>query len=88
MEDSARKSLNDVIEKRLSKETVVRPLVSCGEPADVLTQLVTVENIDLVVIATHGRTGWRRLIFGSVAEKVERLALCPVLTIRGEPEDS
>ena len=88
MEESAKKSLNEVIEKRISKEAVVRPLVSLGEPADVLTRLVDEENIDLIVIATHGRTGWRRFIFGSVAEKVVRLATCPVLTIRGEDQDS
>jgi nucleotide-binding universal stress UspA family protein len=34
------------------------------------------------VIATHGQTGWRHMVFGSVAEKVVRLAPCPVLTIR------
>ena len=33
------------------------------------------------MIATHGWTGWRRFVFGSVAEKVVRLSPCPVLTI-------
>jgi nucleotide-binding universal stress UspA family protein len=88
MEESAKKSLDEVIDKRISKETAVRPLVSRGDPADVLTRLVPEENIDLIVIATHGRTGWRRFVFGSVAEKVVRLATCPVLTIRGEDQDS
>ena len=40
------------------------------------------EKVDLVVISTHGETGFRHLIFGSVAEKVVRHAQCPVLTIR------
>ncbi len=39
------------------------------------------EKVDLIVIATHGWTGWRRFIFGSVAEKVVRLSTQPVLTI-------
>jgi nucleotide-binding universal stress UspA family protein len=39
---------------------------------------------DLIVIATHGMTGWRRLAFGSVAEKVVRLASGPVLVLRSE----
>ena len=39
------------------------------------------ENADVIVIATHGWTGWRRFVFGSVADKVVRLASCPVLTI-------
>jgi nucleotide-binding universal stress UspA family protein len=41
---------------------------------------------DLIVIATHGMTGWNKLVFGSVAEKVVRLAYCPVLVLRASPE--
>jgi nucleotide-binding universal stress UspA family protein len=37
---------------------------------------------DLVVIGTHGRGGVQRLVLGSIAEKVLRLAMCPVLTVR------
>lgn len=39
--------------------------------------------IDLVVMGTHGRTGFRRLLLGSVAEKVVRLAPCSVMVVRG-----
>jgi len=38
--------------------------------------------MDLMVISTHGHTGWRHLVFGSVAEAVIRLAPCAVLTVR------
>ncbi len=41
------------------------------------------EKIDLIVLATHGRTGLKHLLMGSVAENVVRSATCPVLTIRG-----
>jgi nucleotide-binding universal stress UspA family protein len=40
------------------------------------------ENIDLIVIATHGMTGWREIAFGSVAEKVVQHATVPVLVLR------
>jgi nucleotide-binding universal stress UspA family protein len=40
----------------------------------------------LIVIATFGKTGWRRLAFGSVTEKIVRLASCPVLVVRGIEE--
>ena len=43
-------------------------------------------NADLIVIATHGMTGWHRLAFGSVTEKVVRLASCPVLVLRANPK--
>jgi nucleotide-binding universal stress UspA family protein len=39
---------------------------------------------DMLVIATHGLTGWRRLAFGSIAEKVVRTANCPVLVLRAK----
>lgn len=41
------------------------------------------EKIDLIVLATHGRTGLMHLLMGSVAENVVRSAKCPVMTIRG-----
>jgi len=44
------------------------------------------DSADLIVIATHGMTGWHRLAFGSVTEKVVRLASCPVLVLRANPK--
>jgi nucleotide-binding universal stress UspA family protein len=44
------------------------------------------DGADLIVISTHGMTGWHRLAFGSVAEKVVRLASCPVLVLRANPK--
>jgi nucleotide-binding universal stress UspA family protein len=46
-------------------------------------QAAAKEGADLIVIATRGQTGFKRLVFGSVAEKVVRLAGVPVLSIRG-----
>ena len=40
------------------------------------------EHIDMVVISTHGTSGWRPAVFGSIAEKVVRLAKCPILLLR------
>lgn len=40
------------------------------------------EHADMVVISTHGLTGWHPLVFGSIAEKVLKLAQCPVLLLR------
>jgi nucleotide-binding universal stress UspA family protein len=44
------------------------------------------QEIDLIVMGTHGRRGLRRFIMGSVAEEVVRLARCPVLTMRGDED--
>jgi nucleotide-binding universal stress UspA family protein len=45
------------------------------------------KDVDLVVMGTHGRTGLRRWVMGSTAEKVLREAPCPVLTVRTKEED-
>jgi nucleotide-binding universal stress UspA family protein len=55
---------------------------SMGDAASEIARIAEEENVDLIVIATHGVTGWRRFIVGSVTERVVRLAACPVLTIQ------
>jgi nucleotide-binding universal stress UspA family protein len=60
----------------------MRGLVGRGEAAEEINRLATDEKVDLIVLATHGWTGWRHLVFGSVAEKVLREAPCPVLSVR------
>ncbi|GMW03498.1 MAG: universal stress protein [Candidatus Hydrogenedentota bacterium] len=58
--------------------------VTTGAPHREICHAVSARNIDLVVIPTHGRTGIVHALFGSTAERVVRLAPCPVLTIRPE----
>jgi nucleotide-binding universal stress UspA family protein len=57
-------------------------LLLVGDPASALVQTAEKENVDLIVMGTHGRTGLTRLLMGSIAEAVVRRANCPVLTIR------
>lgn len=45
------------------------------------------ENVDMIVLSTHGRTGLSHLLIGSVAERVVRHAPCPVLTLRSKARD-
>jgi nucleotide-binding universal stress UspA family protein len=63
-----------------------RTVVATGEAAPEILRLAHEEHADLIVIASHGLAGWRRLVFGSVTEKVLRQATCPVLTIMAPPE--
>jgi len=53
-----------------------------GEPSTLITKLAKEESFDIIVMATHGRTGLSRLFLGSVAENVIRHASCPVLVMR------
>jgi nucleotide-binding universal stress UspA family protein len=56
-------------------------LVEDGELFEILPRVTSEQAIDLIVIGTHGRTGWNKLILGSVAERIFRQAPCPVLTV-------
>jgi hypothetical protein len=63
-----------------------------GSPVVEILGLAEQQNIDLIVMASHGRTGFSRLLMGSIAEGVMRKARCPVLVVKqpsGErkPED-
>ncbi len=75
--------------KRLEGETPdrgirVRSRLAEGAPAQRIVEIAREEEVDLVVIGTLGRTGLAHLLLGSVAERVVRLAHCPVLTVRSK----
>ena len=53
-----------------------------GSPAGAIVHLAEQEDVDMIVMPTHGRTGVLRLLMGSVAEEVVRKAKCPVLTVK------
>lgn len=55
-----------------------------GAPADEIVQLAVDLEADLVMVGTHSRRGMERLLLGSVAEKVVRMAPCPVLVVRAK----
>ena len=52
-----------------------------GDPMRVISDLIEHEAVDLVVMGTHGRKGFRKLFAGSVAEEIFRTATCPILTV-------
>ena len=55
--------------------------VAVGRPHEVILAEALARGADLLVVGTHGRSGFHRLVLGSVAEKVLRLSPCPVLTV-------
>ena len=56
-------------------------VVDCGRPADEIAARVQRDRPNLLVIGTHGTSGFRHLVLGSVTEKVLRQVACPVLTV-------
>ena len=81
--EQARRNLQPAAEQLKNAGIATRAIVVIGDAATAIVETAEREQVDLIVIATYGKTGWRRLAFGSVTEKVVRLATCPVLTIRG-----
>jgi universal stress protein A len=72
--------LHDLVPKALQGTWQVA--LAVGRPADAIVRFAQEHHVDLIVMATHGRTGLGHVLLGSVAEKVVRLAPCPVLTVR------
>jgi nucleotide-binding universal stress UspA family protein len=58
-----------------------------GVPSEEIVEIARQEHAEMIVMGTHGRSGLDRILLGSVAERVIRLAPCPVLTVR-QPETS
>lgn len=81
---AAEKSLADVLDPKWSEGRTVIQAVLEGSPKVEIVRYARKQNIDLIVLSTHGRTGLAHVIIGSVAESVVRTASCPVLTVRPE----
>ena len=81
-EDEAQKQLDVITQAMISPDVKTKTVIARGDAADEIIRLAAKLDVDAIVIATHGLTGWRHLVFGSVAEKVVRLAPCTVLTVR------
>ena len=86
MEESAVKALKKMQQEKVPERIRSRTMVLQGDAATQIVNLADNENMDMIIIATHGFTGWRKFMFGSVTEKVIRYANCPVFSIRVPPQ--
>lgn len=81
-EEEARKALAEFVRRSIASELDLTMVVRRGVPAEEIVRFANEEGIDLIVIATHGRTGLRHIVMGSVAEKIVRMSAVPVLSIK------
>lgn len=83
-DETRRRHGEQALRERLSdaKYKGVNLHVLFGEPGHKIAEFAAEEKAELIVLSSHGRTGISRLLIGSVAEKVVRLAHCPVLVLR------
>lgn len=86
VEKTSFQELDRLIKKFGNNKIVFEKKVTVGVPVDEIVRLAKTENVDLIVLTTHGRTGLSRIFMGSVAEGVTRHAPCPVLSIRIKEE--
>ncbi len=82
LRDSAEQSLVKVLDPEWAAEKSVVRSIREGTPFVEIIRYAKEHDIDLIVMATHGRTGLSHILLGSVAERVVRKAPCPVLTVR------
>ena len=78
----AREQLHDFGSKEIGSRAPWTAEVVFGPAYLAITDAAQRHRADLIVVATHGRTGLVHLLLGSVAERVARIATCPVLTVR------
>lgn len=80
--EKAETALNDLARSQLTEPVLAKARVVVGKLTKEILQVVGDEGVDLIVMGTHGRTGLRHILLGSVAETMVRTAPCPVFTVK------
>jgi nucleotide-binding universal stress UspA family protein len=83
-DQNAQASMKKLIEKVESLKLKAESLLLKGVAHEQIVSAAETRKADMIVIGTHGRTGFSKLFMGSVAGRVISTALCPVLTVRGK----
>ncbi|MBO6939018.1 MAG: universal stress protein [Deltaproteobacteria bacterium] len=81
-EATLKTQLEKVRDERLDPSTTDVAVIRESGAAQAIADFAKDRGADLIVVGSHGRTGFKRLLLGSVAEKVVRLAACPVFVVR------
>lgn len=77
----ANERLSKLVDPVSAGKLSIRRTAVVGMAVEEILRYADAQQIDLIVVGTHGHTGLSRLLIGSVAEKVVRLSYCPVLTV-------
>jgi nucleotide-binding universal stress UspA family protein len=80
----AKKQLDRLVAKAKKSGVRAKGLLAEGSAHEQIVRLARTKRADMVVMGTHGRSGFAKLILGSVAGRVVATAPCPVLTVRGK----
>jgi len=74
--------LDSLIKRQIGGKVPARKVILTGKASYEINAYAEENKIDLIIIATHGHSGFEHALFGSTAEKVVRKAACPVLVVR------
>ncbi len=85
LEAEARKRLSSFLRRVQHNGVKMKGYVVTGEPVEEICQAVAKQGADMIVTATHGRTGLRHALIGSTAEVIVRHSPCPVLVVPSHP---
>lgn len=78
--------LKTLVEREIGGRVNATSAVRTGKPHQEILREAEENDIDLIVVATHGHTGVEQILFGSTAMRIVRMAKCPVLTVRPQGE--
>ena len=81
------KELDAAVSRVAGNDVAIEPRLLEGTPYVEITTMAEDEEVDLIVLPTHGRTGLAHMFLGSTAERVVRKAPCPVLVVREQSRD-
>ena len=80
LKDEGEKAVEQV--KQIADGVKAEPLVLYGRPSQVITEFAAKNKVDLIVVGSQGKSGLERLLLGSVAESIIRMADCMVLVVK------
>ena len=87
IEQSAKEDLARIVKEETQAGVVVEPVIAFGLPSECIIAQAQKEEVDVIILGTHGRTGISRLLMGSTTENVIRHATCPVLVVKASEKE-
>jgi nucleotide-binding universal stress UspA family protein len=83
LSETAQKFLDEVVKAHQGRGVDLSSVLATGDSSEEIVRVAKAENVDLIIMGTHGRHGMSRALLGSVAEQVLRTSTVPVLAVRG-----
>lgn len=81
---AATERLAECVARRRERQVPIESVLKMGIPWEEINSVAAHENADLIVVGTHGRRGFSRMLLGSVAERLLRNAVRPLLVVRAD----